>query len=88
MLQHNTTGIMKGLVCFITCFNFVYESDLIKTWVTGGLSDLQQGLWVILTEPCAFRILGSYCKSKLELKSNLSEILPANCKFICNSTPT
>jgi len=27
-------------------------------------------------------------KSKLELKSNSSEILPVNCKFICNSIPT
>jgi len=27
--------------------------------------------------------LGSYYKSKLDLKSNLSEILPINCKFIC-----
>jgi len=30
----------------------------------------------------------SYSKSKLELKFNLSEILPANCKFIRGSTPT
>jgi len=27
--------------------------------------------------------LGLYYKSKLELKSNWSEILPVNCKFIC-----
>jgi len=27
--------------------------------------------------------LGPYYKSKLQLKSNLSKILPANCKFIC-----
>jgi len=27
--------------------------------------------------------LGPYYKSKLELKSNSSEILPVNCKFIC-----
>jgi len=26
---------------------------------------------------------GSYYKSKLELKSNLSKIFPGNCKFIC-----
>jgi len=26
-------------------------------------------------------------KSKLKLKSYLSEFLPANCKFICNFTP-
>jgi len=26
---------------------------------------------------------GPYYKSKLELKSNLSETLPVNCKFIC-----
>jgi len=31
--------------------------------------------------------LRSYSKSKLELKSNLSEILPVNCKFICDSNP-
>jgi len=31
-----------------------------------------------------------YCKSKLERKSNSSEILPlnCNCKFICDSSPT
>jgi len=28
-------------------------------------------------------MFGPYNKSKLELKSNLSEILPVNCKFIC-----
>jgi len=28
-----------------------------------------------------------YYKSKLELKSNLSEILPVNCKFIYDSIP-
>jgi len=27
---------------------------------------------------------GPYYKSKLELKSNSSEILPVNCKFICD----
>jgi len=27
-----------------------------------------------------------YYKSKLELKSNSSEILPVNCKLICDST--
>jgi len=32
--------------------------------------------------------LGPYYKSKLELKSISSEILPVNCKFICDSTPT
>jgi len=30
--------------------------------------------------------LGPYFKSELELKSNSSEILSLNCKFICNST--
>jgi len=29
----------------------------------------------------------AYYKSKLELKSNSSEIFPVNCKFICASTP-
>jgi len=29
--------------------------------------------------------LGPYYKSKVELKSNSSEILPVNCKFICDS---
>jgi len=29
-----------------------------------------------------------YNKSKLELKSNLSDVLSINCKFICASTPT
>jgi len=32
--------------------------------------------------------LGPYYKSKLELKSNSSKILPVNYKFICDSTPT
>jgi len=31
---------------------------------------------------------GPYYKSKLELKSNSSEILPVSCKFICDSTST
>jgi len=31
---------------------------------------------------------GPYYKSKLELKSNSSEILPIDSKFICDSTPT
>jgi len=31
--------------------------------------------------------LGPYYKSELKLKSNSSEILPINCKFICDSTP-
>jgi len=30
----------------------------------------------------------SYYKSKLELKSNSSEIFPVICKFICASTPS
>jgi len=29
------------------------------------------------------KVFGPYYKSKLELKSKLSEILPVNCKFIC-----
>jgi len=29
-----------------------------------------------------------FYESKLELKSNSSEILPVNCKFICDSTST
>jgi len=29
-----------------------------------------------------------YYKSKLELKSNSSEILPVNCKFICDFIPS
>jgi len=29
-----------------------------------------------------------YFKSKLELKSNLNEILPVHCKFICDTAPT
>jgi len=32
--------------------------------------------------------LGPYYKSKLELKSNSSEILPVNCTFIWNSVST
>jgi len=32
--------------------------------------------------------IGLYYKSKLELKSNWSKILPVNCKFICHSTST
>jgi len=32
-------------------------------------------------------VYGQYYKSKLELKSNSSEILPVNCKFICDSAP-
>jgi len=31
---------------------------------------------------------GPYFNSKLELKSNSSEILPVRCKFICESTST
>jgi len=31
---------------------------------------------------------GPYYKSELELKLNSSEILPVNCKFICDSLPT
>jgi len=35
-------------------------------------------------------VVGPYYKSKLELKSSLSNIslLPVNCKFICGSIPT
>jgi len=33
-------------------------------------------------------LLGPYYKSKFELKSNSSEILPVNCKIICDSTLT
>jgi len=29
-----------------------------------------------------------YYKSKLEMKAKSSEILPVNCKFICDSIPT
>jgi len=32
--------------------------------------------------------LEPYNRSKLELKSNSSEILPVNCKFIYDSNPT
>jgi len=35
-----------------------------------------------------FASLRAVYKSKLELKQNWSKILPVNCKFICNSTPT
>jgi len=31
--------------------------------------------------------LQPYSKSQLELESNLSEILPVNCNFICCFTP-
>jgi len=31
--------------------------------------------------------LTSYVKANLKLKSNSSEILPVDCKFICASTP-
>jgi len=31
-------------------------------------------------------VSGPYSTSKLELKSNLSEILPVSCEFICDST--
>jgi len=34
------------------------------------------------------QIYQPYSKSKLELESNLSEILSVNCKFVCWSTPT
>jgi len=34
------------------------------------------------------KFLWPYYKSKLELKSNSNEILPVNCKFICDSAPT
>jgi len=33
------------------------------------------------------RQFGPYYKSEPEVKSNSSEILPVNCKFICDSTP-
>jgi len=33
------------------------------------------------------RRIRPYYKSELELKLNSSEILPVNCKFICDSTP-
>jgi len=33
-------------------------------------------------------VLRPYSKSKFELESNFSEILPVNCKFIRDSTPT
>jgi len=35
-----------------------------------------------------FSEAGPFSKSKLELKSNSSEILPVNCKFIRDSTST
>jgi len=38
------------------------------------------------TENCEKRNNGPYYKSKLELKSNSSESLPVNCKFICDFT--
>jgi len=34
-----------------------------------------------------FVILQPYSNSKVELESNLSEILPVNCKFIHDSSP-
>jgi len=33
------------------------------------------------------QLLQPYSKSKLELESNLSEILPVNCKLIYDSIP-
>jgi len=33
-------------------------------------------------------ILLPYSKNKLELESNLSKILPVNCKFICDANLT
>jgi len=33
-------------------------------------------------------VIGPYYRSKLELKSNSSEILRVNCKFFCDFTPT
>jgi len=38
--------------------------------------------------PVVLCVIGLYYKSKFELKSNSIKILPVNCKFICNFTPT
>jgi len=35
-----------------------------------------------------FLVYGPNYKSKLELKSNSSDILPVNCKFMCYFAPT
>jgi len=43
---------------------------------------------VIFVTTAYNKVTSVYSKSKLELESNLSEILPVNCKFIYNSTPT
>jgi len=37
---------------------------------------------VVLQDVISKNVYGPYYKSKLELKSNLSEIFPVNCKFI------
>jgi len=41
-----------------------------------------------ITTTLFIRSYEPYYKSKLEMKSNLSEILAVNCKFIYDSTPT
>jgi len=39
---------------------------------------------LLVSDIAATNLLRAYSKNKLELESNLSEILPVNCNFMCS----
>jgi len=44
--------------------------------------NLNDAIKFLLEQVPFFALIGPYYKNKLELKLNLSKILPSNCKFI------
>jgi len=64
----NFTGVT------LQCFKFLTFTVALIYNVTSLCRNSKQSIW---------KLNGSYHKSKLELKSNLNEILPVNCKFSC-----
>jgi len=79
-----------------TCYflvHFLFYNDLLKVrvlphWLRyiGFLYFLQESVNFSLRVEAFFsecQPKGPYYKSKLDLKSNWSEILPVNCRFVC-----